>query len=64
MKLLKDLEVGERFYPASKADKNTPIFEVVDKHQGMSKKVLCKNLLTNKNVMKLAKQEVIVYRRS
>jgi hypothetical protein len=57
--ILKDLNVGEKFYPKSKEGKATPIFEVFDKHTGMSGKIRCINLQTGAKVNKMGKLEVI-----
>jgi hypothetical protein len=55
-----DLKEGERFYPASRKDKATPIFEVINQTTGIPKGLtICKNLKTDQIVNKRKSLEVI-----
>jgi len=56
---LKELKVGDKFYPSSMKMKSTPIYEVTDKHMGMSGRIRCKNLVDGNLINKLGKLEVI-----
>lgn len=60
---LKDLQVGDKFYPASKEGKATPIYEVVGKlefnpRHGSATR-MCKNLQTKSIESKSGRLEVI-----
>lgn len=61
-KKLKDLNIGDKFYPASKAGKATPIFEVLASPPFISGNRVCrrcKNLQTGSYVNKPLSLEVI-----
>ena len=56
---VKDLSVGEKFYPKSQQFKATPIFEVVDRYDGLKHKVKCRNLQTGALCYKMTSLQVI-----
>ena len=47
---LSELNIGDKFYPRSKIDKATPIFEVMKGEMGNLRR--CKNLQTGEEVFK------------
>lgn len=57
--LLSDLNVGDKFYHKSMAEKTAPIYQVVEKETGTAGKIRCKNLWTGALINKMAKLEVI-----
>lgn len=61
---LKDLDIGDKFYPASKQDKSTPIYQVhgnpkFNIHHGSATR-LCINLKTKTIESKSCRLKVVV----
>lgn len=60
---LKDLKIGDHFYPASKSYRATPIYEVVGDpeiiHRNGPEMRSCKNRATDELINKSCKTEVI-----
>lgn len=62
--LLRELHIGDMFYPTSKKNKSTPIFRVTGKpifnaRHGSATR-MCLNLSTGSNISKSCRMEVIV----
>lgn len=58
-KKLGELSKGDKFYPASKVDKTTPIFQLIEDPNPSVKTILCRNLQSGGTVLKSSSLEVV-----